>query len=58
MDVVSGVDDVVGVVEVAGVGVSTAPGVSICPADIETASVRLRMVTALIRRKVFTLGAS
>ena len=31
-----------------------APVVSICPASALTASVRLRAVTALIRRKVFT----
>jgi hypothetical protein len=32
-----------------------APVVSICPANAGTASVRLRIVTALIRRKVFIL---
>lgn len=55
------VDVGVDVVEVAvgvGVGVGTAPGVSMCPANTDTASVRLRMVAALIRRNVFTLGAS
>ena len=40
---------------VAGVG-AAAPVVSMCPANAETASVRLRIVAAHIRRKVFTLG--
>ena len=35
-----------------------APGVSMCPAKTDTESARLRIVAALIRRKVFTLGAS
>jgi hypothetical protein len=46
------------VVSLAGGGGAGAPGVSTCPASTLTASVRLRMVTALIRRKVFTLWAS
>lgn len=33
-----------------------APGVSTCPANAETASVRLRVMAALTRRKVFTFG--
>lgn len=50
---------VVVVVEVAvGVADGFAPGVSICPADTETASIKLRSAAALIWRKVFTLGAS
>ena len=52
------VDDVV-VVEVAvGVGAGFAPGVSMCPANTDTESARLRSAAALIWRKVFTLGAS
>ena len=41
----------VGVGSVAGAG---EPVVSMCPASTETASVRLRIVTAHICRKVFT----
>ena len=33
-------------------------GVSMWPANAGKASVKLRIATALIRRKVFTLGAS
>ena len=43
----------------AGVGAGAgAPGLSTCPASTDTASIRLRIVTALSWRKVFTLGAS
>ena len=35
---------------------SGAPGVSTCPANAEKASVKLRIIAALTRRKVFTLG--
>jgi len=35
-------------------GGSGAPGVSMCPPNTEIASVRLRVVAAVIRRKVFT----
>ncbi len=48
-DVVAGVEAAVG----AGVGFGTAAGVSMCPAKTETARVRLKIVTALIRRKGF-----
>jgi hypothetical protein len=44
---------VVCVVELGGTGAG-APGLSTCPASTEIASVRLRIVTALICRKVFT----
>ena len=40
---------------VAGAGAG-APVVSMCPASAETASVRLRIVAANVRRKVFTSG--
>lgn len=47
---------VVCVVELVGVGAGAgAPGLSTCPASTEIASVRLRIVAALIWRKVFTL---
>jgi hypothetical protein len=49
---------VVVVVLVAFGGGAGAPGVSTCPASTVTASVRLRSVAALIKRKVFTLDAS
>jgi hypothetical protein len=42
---------------VGGGGVTT-PGQSICPANIETANVRLSMVAAHIWRRVFTVNAS
>jgi hypothetical protein len=46
-------------VPVDGVGAGAgAPGVSMCPANTEPASVRLRIVTAHICRRCFTLGAS
>jgi hypothetical protein len=34
------------------------PGASICPASADNARFRLRIVTAQVRRKVFTLDAS
>ena len=47
---------VVCVVElVGGGGGATTPGLSVCPAITATARVRLRTVTAVIWRKVFTL---
>jgi len=46
---------VVGAGDGAGAG---APVVSVCPAKTQIESVRLRSVKALIRRKVFNLGAS
>jgi hypothetical protein len=42
------------VVVVGGGGVPTTPLLSICPASAQTERVRLRMVTTLILRKVFT----
>ena len=44
------------VVVVAVGGGAGAPGVSMCPANTDIASVTLRIVAALIFRKVFTLG--
>ena len=50
----------VDVVLALGVGLGAgagAPVVSMCPARTETASVRLRIVTAHVCRKVFTLAS-
>ena len=44
-------------ISLGGGGVDTTPGQSICPANTETANVRLSMVAAHIWRKVFTLVA-
>lgn len=47
------------VLPVAGVGAGAgAPGVSMCPASTVKVSVRVRIVAAVSRRKVFTAGAS
>lgn len=40
------------------VGGDATPGASICPASTDIAKVRLRIVAAQVRRKVFTLVAS
>jgi hypothetical protein len=53
--------DVVEVVVDVSLGVGggdTAPGEDIVPANAETVSAMLRSVTAHIRRRLFTLGAS
>ena len=44
-----------GVEFVVGGGGCTTPGASICPASTDIAIVRLRIVAAHVRRKVFTL---
>ena len=41
-----------------GGGGGVLPGECIVPANTETASVKLRTTTALVRRNVFTFGAS
>jgi hypothetical protein len=45
---------VLGVEFVGGGGGATTPLTSICPASTQTESIRLRIVAALNRRKVFT----